>query len=171
MNLFYSFVLFVFTAFSLEAGVVSSSSAYLTANLTNATGNGPVVAIPFDAVSFDDASCFNLSNGQYTAPGDGTLIINGVVEIANLSSNHNTLGVVVRNSTRSEQRYMYAINPYPIQDTVPPSGYSQLPYATTMKCTEGDIFILQVFVIGGTQTVNIIGGLAETRFSLNYFAD
>lgn len=161
----------VCSSFLCDASVVVSSSAYMTSSLTNATGNGPVVPIPFNAVTFDDGSCFNLTNGQYVAPGDGTLIINGVVEVSNLSSNHNTLGVLILNATSGEQRYVYAINPYPIQDTVPPSGYSQMPYAETMKCSEGDVFVLDVFVLGGTQTVTINGGNRETRLSMNFFAD
>ena len=168
----YIFVLLAIFACSIaQAGVVQSSSAYLTSSLTNATGNGPVVTVPFDAVTFDDGSCFNLSNGHYSATGDGTLLIDGVVEVSNLNSAHATFAVVVKNITTGEQRYMYAINAWPIQDAVPPSGYSQVPYACTMKCSEGDEFVLQVFVIGGTVTVTINGGAAETRFSLNYFAD
>lgn len=170
MKLIYTLLAIIACSF-LEAGVVQSSSAYLTSNLTNATGNGPIVAVPFDAVTFDSGSCFNLSNGEYTAPGNGTLIITGICEISNLSSNHNTWGVYILNVTQSEQRYVFAINPYPIQDTVPPSGYSQLPFSETMRCSQGDVFVLKCFVQGGTQTVTINGGNRETRLSMNFFPD
>ena len=148
-------------------GVVSSS-AYLLTNLNNSTGDGTFIYVPFNAVSFDDGACFNLSNGHYTAPGDGTLIINGIVEVSKLSSSHQTLAIVVYNQTNSQQRYMYAINPYPLQDSVYP-GYCQLPFATTMKCSAGDVFQLLVFVIGGNKTVDLVGGQAETRLSVNFF--
>lgn len=141
----------------------------MTNDLIKATGNGSIVNVPFDSITFDDSSSFNFSNGSYVAPGDGTLIITGIVEVSNLNSNHATFAVVIYNSTNYEQRYVYAINAYPIQDTVPPNGYSQLPFCETMKCSEGDIFYLQVFVIGGTQTVTINGGNRETRLSFNFF--
>lgn len=154
-----------------DASVVVSSSAYMTSNLTNITGSSGIVSVPFNAVTFDDGSCFNTSNGQYVAPGDGTLIITGIIEVSNLSSSHNTFAAIVVNTTTSEQRYVYAINAFPIQDAVPPSGYSQMPFSETMKCSNGDVFVLKVFVIGGTQTVTINGGVAETRLSMNFFAN
>lgn len=148
---------------------ISSSSAYMTNSLTNATGNGPIVNIPFNAITFDDTSSFNLSNGQYTAPGTGTLIVTGIIEISNVGPLHKTFAAIIKNVTTSEERYVYAINPYHLQDDVPPTGYSLLPFCETMKCSSGDIFVLQVFVIGGPITVTINGGSKETRLSFNYF--
>lgn len=157
---------FLFICYSVSA--VISSSAYLTSNLINATGNGPIVYVPFNAVTFDDGNCFNLSNGSYIAPGNGTLIINGEIEVSNVTIDHKTLGILLYNATTSEQRYVYAINPYYLIDSVYP-GYAQIPFSETMKCSTGDIFYLIVFVQGGTQTVTIVGGNRETRLSMNFF--
>lgn len=165
---FLSSLLLMFSFCTVNAQLISSS-AYLTSSVNNSTGDGTILYVPFNAVTFDDANCFNLSNGTYVAPANGTLIITGIIEIANVSSTHNTFAVVLSNMTASENRYVYAINPYYLQDTVPPSGYSQLPYCETMKCSEGDVFCVMVFVIGGSKTVNVIGGMQETRLSMNFF--
>jgi hypothetical protein len=164
-------ICFLALVFPLKLFAVISASAYLTSSLTNCTGNGPLVYIPFNAVTFDDASSFNLSNGSYICSETGTLIINGIVEVSEIASSHTTLAVVVINQTTSEQRYVLCVNPYPILDGVPPHGYYQSSFATTMKCTEGDVFYLVVFVLGGTQTVTINGGQMETRMSYNLFSD
>jgi hypothetical protein len=161
--------LLAFASSPLSAALVSAS-AYLTTSLNNATGQNIIVDIPFNAVTFDDATSFNLSNGQYTCAHTGTLIITGIIEVSNVSALQKTLGVILINLTTNEPRYVYAINAYYLQDGVPPSGYSQLPFCETMKCTAGDVFALKVFVIGGTaNTVNIIGGQQETRLSMNLF--
>lgn len=156
--------------FPIHLIAVVSSSAYLSHDLIESTGNGTHVSIPFDTISFDDCHGFQ-QDGSYVAPNKGTLIITGIIEVSNLNALHKTLAVIVTNETTNEIRYLYAINPVPLQDGVPPSGYSQVPFALTMKCKKNDRFVMKVAVNGGIQTATIKGGAAETRLEFNFFAD
>lgn len=143
--------------------MVVSASAYLTNGLVNATGDGTHVWIPFNATVFDIGSNFNLTNGSWVAPSDGIVLINGGIEIYNLSASHNMFEYLIYNQTTTEQRYCTVKNAYVDRNA---TGYYMETFSETMQCSQGDVFFLIASVYNGTKTVTITGGTRETRFNL-----
>lgn len=137
-------------------------SVYMANNLTNATGDGTSVWIPFDTENFDVGDNFNTSTHRFIAPEDGYYLINGAVEVSNLLSSHSTFSIQVQNETANFQNYTHSFNPYPIASTVGATNYVMFPYATILQMDADDELKVGVRVANGTKVVTVNGGYRES---------
>jgi hypothetical protein len=135
-----------------------SFSAYMTANLDNATGDGTGVQIPFNATSYDNGGDYNTSSYQFQAPVDGVYLFTGLVYTYGFTSSHTVAFMQIAVGAGTYQPY--TINPWLM-------GANQtlsLPFSFQAKMVAGDLAKLSWFVYGGSKIIGIAGGALNSGF-------
>ena len=126
------------------------AKAYLSASQTNATGDGTSFLIPFDTVSYDNTSSWNLGTGVYTVPTTGVYFICGALEWLKVSG---TPTEIVLNLTGTKSKTFLLMSPQGSD-----SGTLQLTFSCMDTFTAGNTISLTVQVLGSTKTSTIAGG-------------
>lgn len=138
-----------------SGGVYSNSSQpgggwYVSSAMSNATGDGTVVTVIFNAQTWQQGSNFNTSTGVFTCPSTGTYLITGQVTLAGLGAGHTACEMNIAGSGGTFTRQVY--NPYAMSEqtlvTLPICGINQYTASSTIFINIGVFF--------STKTVSIL---------------
>lgn len=138
-------------------------SAYMSANASNATGNGVAYTPIFETTSANVGAHYNTSTGVFTAPFTGNYHFDGVIYLAGVASANTT--VVGRLVTSGISYPFYSSNGNNARDA---SSNLAIPFSVTVPLNANDTVSLYIRVDGGTQTVTVKGGTGSNQFS--YFS-
>jgi len=138
-------------------GTGVSFYVYLSANITNATGDGTLVTLPFNTVQYDSGSNFDTTNHWFLAPITGIYYFNLTVDtddmpIASTGAFYYQSQYFVNGSNVANA--FHAIFP---EATVNPSAYI-VSGPTLLSLTAGDQVDGRLIIGGCTKTVTIEGG-------------
>ncbi len=128
------------------SSIVSSSvgsSAFLTTDVPNATGNGAMFAIPYDATIYNDGSAYDTTTFVYTAAKTGKYTFSGTVGIIILNPTETQAAIFLQTTAQLFQ--IYTINPFAMSG----NGNLIIPFVKTCQMTAGDTAYVQVGVYGG----------------------
>lgn len=142
------------------------SMAYLSVTLANATGdNTPVEPIVFDAVEYDQSGSYDNATGYFTCPVDGIYLIKGYLTLNNLDAAHILeASSIVRNFANL---FLKQSNPWPTAYSFLGQSSNNMLYTICTSCVVGDQLSVGMTVGGGTKTVDIMGGIQRSHFSVN----
>lgn len=138
--------------------------AYVSTDITNATGAGTVYSIASNWTSdFDLSSNFNSSNGQFTAPFKGIYKFLGAIQVGNLTSAMTSCTYVLKQTGSTTRNiYVAAFNPYYGRDGT--SNTIGIPFNAIMDLAANDIVVLNVTISKGAgNTATIIGDGSSQR--------
>ncbi len=134
----------------------------LTADHTNATGDGTVYQIPFNSATWDNASSVNLSTGAFSPAYTSNFLCTGQVQFSNLGAGHNVAAIKLINN--AGQTYeVWRGNPFALD-----AGGVTQSFAVTITANLGDIIAAYLAVAGSTKTVTVNGASSSapvTSFS------
>ena len=130
--------------------------AYLNTTASNATGDGTVYNIVYDAEVYDQANNFNITTGIFTAPFDGIYMFSGSAFLLGLSPAF-TVGILQLNITgnisTAKSYIIDYINPGAVETS---SNFYQADGSTILaKMTALDEAFISIQVGGSTSTVSI----------------
>lgn len=142
------------------------SMAYLSVTLANATGNNtPVEPIVFDAVEYDQSGSYDPATGYFVCPVDGIYLIKGYLTLNNLDAAHTLeASSIVRNFANL---FLKQSNPWPTAYSFLGQSSNNMIYTICTSCVAGDQLSVGMTVGGGTKTVDIMGGIQRSHFSVN----
>lgn len=128
--------------------------AYCGSNYLNVTGNSVTYKVQFESELFDQGSNYNTGTYTFTAPTTGIYILSYSIFLSTGSTRTGARSILVTTSRSYENDFVYTSN------TLLDLTLSQCILA---KMTSGDTAYVNVFVVGGTQTVTV--GSNRTQFS------
>ncbi len=133
-----------------SAASTVSFSAYLSANQTNATGDGTAFVVPYNTALSNVGGGFNTATGVFTAPVTGTYQFSFINSYNNAATSNAFadafLGTTINN--RATQCSLAAA----FTGTLITNG------SITIPMTAGDTMSVTASAFGGTKTVTIQGG-------------
>ena len=140
------------------SGIMTNASqpafhVYQSSTLSNATGDGTTVTVPYNTVKFDNSSSFNTGTYTFTAPITGKYVFGFNVYLNGIVAVNNSMTMILNTTSTS---YQVFVNPYAIQasGTGPLIQY----YTACVGMTVGDTAYVQVQVYATTKGVNIQAG-------------
>ena len=123
-------------------------SAYLSAPVANATGDGTKYTVICDTTLTNQASAYNTSTGVFTAPVTGIYTFNGTLYWTSIGVGY--INVLLRQNSTD-------YNLYVLGGTAAFSGQICTSYTLTIPCTVGDTVSLIAQGAGTTKTMGING--------------
>lgn len=150
-------------------GDQASFYAYLSGDLSNATGDGTVVnPVPFDTTTTNDGAGFNTATGVFTAPVSGNYCFFSTLYLHTLTIANNVFGFsfIYNSGLPSSQTYTgTTINPGTMI-IAGGGGTLIFPVASgVIPMNTGDTMQVYGTVQGSTKTVTISGFLGTSSFS------
>lgn len=140
-----------------------SFSAYLSANVTNVTGDGSLYQIIFDTELFDNASNYNNSTGVFTAPVTGKYFFTCAVQ----TQNQGTSNLEVLTITCTSGVFNYVINPTGILYVS--GNYSSSSFSAFIDLTATDTTYISITLDGAVgKTVGLTGSVAFNTYFSGY---
>jgi len=132
-------------------------NAYLSANVTNVTGDGTTYTIAFDSEAFDNNSNFNTSTGTFTAPVTGKYLLCGVIYTSGYLVGHN----------RCECALVTTGTTYFIGNQKNPFSVTTLAFSfcAIVSLSATNTATVTVNVGGSTKDVDVNGTAGYTTFS------
>ncbi len=143
-------------------GVISTPDnpafqAALGRDLTNATGDGAAITVPFDSAAFNRSGGFDAATGAFVAPVDGLYQLQTTVQLSGLGR-HKRMRVEIVTAAQ-----VHALSPgAPNPDDRGRAGVC-LHALAVMKA--GEAARVRVAVDGGERTVNILAGAPDAPAS------
>ena len=142
----------------------SSFSSYLTANLTNVTGDGTNYSpIPFNAVIWDQNSDFNIGTGVFTAPVTGKYLFNLNLGLFGLLNTHTAGTFYIQTTARAYHGNF--MNYYAVSS----GGGLEIGMTVMADMTMGDTAYGGVLVSNGTLVVGINEIVVPTNLCSYFF--
>lgn len=135
---------------------------YLSANQTNATGDGTLFTIPFDSALSNVGSYYNLSTHVFTIPATGNYYFQGNIQISNIDVTHTSSQGDIRTGANVSLQTIFTVNPAAVRtnsNNMHLSGGGVFPY------TAGDQVVLNISVFNGAKTITVVSGSNTTTFS------
>jgi hypothetical protein len=151
-----------------SAGIMTNSNqpaflAYLSTNTGSVTGDGTVLLVPFDTVSFDQGSNFNTGSNYYVCPVAGLYQYNINIFLAQSAPGTNTYFDIVLLVNGSTSYILYNQNLYPTSGTF----FLDANASILIQNAANDQVAVRIDVAGNA-TKNIVvggGGAQYTTFS------
>lgn len=142
----------------------ASFSAFLTADITNATGNGATVSVSGFTEDFDYSSIFNPTTGTITAPFNGVYEIMATVAVSNLTALMSQAVITfVQAGSQSRTHIINQFNPYALATS---ASIASVSGSVLVELQAGDTLIMQVQISGGAgNTASIKGVTRQTMLS------
>jgi len=141
--------------------------AYLSSSLTNQTGDGTAVNLPFDATSVNDGGYFDTTAHTFTAPVAGAYLFNTNLYVQNLGA-ADTIGFAQFDINTGALDYIFIDSNFAnMRDA---NNNFAVNAGQIIHLAAGDVVVVQCAVIGGAKTVGFAGGAVAsgTNFS-GYF--
>ncbi len=131
-------------------------SAYLSSPLSNQTGDGTVVTIPFDSTYVNVGSHYNPSNGQFTPSDTGNYLITCTLLLSGVTAAFNqVLARFTTNISGSTDVRFCQVNGTAADATGNQLGASG---SLILRLTSGSTVQVDVFATTGTKTVGVTFG-------------
>jgi hypothetical protein len=152
--------------FSCTSGFISllpqtSFSSYLSASVTNVTGDATPYTLIFDSTTNNVGTNYNTSTGVFTAPVTGLYQFNYSVTLNNLSVDFTVARFIfnVTDASNTPQQLVGfgELNPGVVLDA---ANLLQLAGSALVPMTAGWKAHISVIVSGSTKTVGVNGGAA-----------
>ena len=142
-----------------KSGIVCSARAYLSGNVTAATGDGTVVTLPLNAVNFNNGNCFNVSTYTFTAKVTGLYQACAGARLQSGSgATYAQLQIVQAGSaTQVAQGEL---------DLTAAWASFNLTVSDLFALQAGDTLVVKVMASGGTKNYTINGAGSTTFFSV-----
>jgi hypothetical protein len=142
-----------------SAGIMTNSNqpaflAYLANNTASVTGDGTVLLVPFDTVSFDQGSNFNTGSNYYVCPVAGLYQYNINIFLAQSAPGTNTYFDIVLLVNGSTPFILYNQNTYPTTGTF----FLDANASILIQNAANDQITIQVDVAGNASKNIVIGG-------------
>lgn len=143
------------TAGAITKPLQPAFSAYLSGNVTNATGDGTVYVIAFDSEKYDQAN--NFASNTFTSPITGIYLFTYNICLAGIGALHTSslVQLVIGGSGIQPIR----INPGVAKDA---ANFLNLSGAFQAQVTATTAVTLQVTVSGSTKTITVVGADLST---------
>ena len=128
-------------------------SVYLSADVTNATGDGTTVApVPFNTESFDTNSNFNTGTYQFSAPVTGHYWLSAIIYMYGIASGNTACVCQIHAGSRYFQ--IIRCNPYAVSN----SGQYEIGGSALAYMAAGDTAQIELTVSKGSKVVSLAGG-------------
>lgn len=134
--------------------------AYLTATVSNVTGDGTYYTVIFDTEVQDIGGNYDNTTGIFTAPVDGTYLFANTINYANLAPGH---GINDDFNYNNATIRMHGWGGAYTNSAMSPGGTIIFPMSA------GDTMRMNAHVYNGAKTVNIIGSVAIPNWHPTYF--
>lgn len=144
-----------------SSGVFTNASqpafgAYLSATVTNVTGDNTDYTVAFDATSFNRGSAFNASTGTFTAPVTGLYQLSGIIYYDGAAA----ANVGSWSITTSSRTYVFQLE---VMANV--TGGQMVSSGSELALmTAGDVARVHVQVSGGAKVVGLAGGASNGSY-------
>jgi C1q domain-containing protein len=130
--------------------------ATLSADVTDATGDGTQYNVLWNTEALDQGSDFNTSTGTFTAPVTGLYSFTSCITAAQIGALHT--GGIWRFIATGFQYRCVNINPMVIAN----GGFISQTISGIFKMTAGDTMNTQIIISNSTKTVDIAWGSASS---------
>jgi hypothetical protein len=132
-------------------------SAYVSANVSNVTGDNTIYQVIFDTVTFDQNSNYNNSTGTFTAPVAGRYLVCGQVASSNSVGGLNAgVQIVATGKTYNASSLGSA--------ALGGNNWYYLPFSQIINMAASDTVAIKYAVYAGTKTAAVIGGSSPTTY-------
>ena len=140
-----------------------SFSAYVSAPITNVTGDGTSYTVIFDSEVFDASNSFNTTTGLFTAPVTGNYFFQFYLRLQDLDAAHTAGQASFIVSTGAD--YPLAVNnPFAISN----GSIAVVTGETVINLTAAQTVSVAIIVYNGTKVVDI-GGQVIASGGLSMF--
>lgn len=131
----------------------SCSQAYISAPITNVTGDGTAYTVVFDTVTVDRQSNYNSATGVFTCPRAGNYLITADVTLGNLAAG-NTQGTiqVLKNGSS------IVVDEFNVGVIRSPSNTTTLQANSQLQCAANDTLSISVSASGTAKVVSAAAG-------------
>ena len=139
--------------------------AYNSATDTNATGNAVTYTVICDSEVYDQNSDYNNGTGIFTAPVTGRYAFNSTIRLSSIGASNTTaqFALVASNRTMVGQFNKGG----GLQNAGGELSYS---VSTYVDMDAADTARIQITVVGGTQTVGVVGDSVPNTWFSGYLA-
>lgn len=134
--------------------------AYVSANISNVTGDGTNYTIIYDSSDFDQASNFNTGTGTFTAPVSGKYMFISTVTLSGLAAGNTQFTFSF--SSGAGSKILFDASAAAIRDA---NNNITVTGSTLASLTASQTATSIINVMGGTKIVGIVGGSNATTFS------
>ena len=135
--------------------------AYIDPAVTNATGDGTAVTVPFNVEQYDVSSNYDNATYTFTAPIDGYYRFSTAVQLSNIGAGH-TLGTINYVVNGTTNYFTQDSNPASGAD---PSGNYSLQGSALLRLSATNTVQVVVTVSNSTKTVGLFGSGGTNLYS------
>jgi len=155
-----------------NSGICTNTSqpafiARLSSDVLNVTGDSTLYTIIFDGVIQDNASSYNNSTGEFTAPVNGFYTVSTTIAFGPITTTVAQGYIVFINSNPTDVGYYLNINPSNLR-LGPGNQLASTTMSSTIYLLEGAVITCKILVSGeGSDGVGIFGTATDY---LSYFS-
>lgn len=131
--------------------------AYLSASVTNVTGDGTYYSITWNSTTINQSSSFNTTTHLFTAPVTGNYLFILCAQLTGIISTHTNMESYMGENNGFYQNYL---NPYWCAAAGTLSAYG----STICNMTASDAIGASILVRNGTKVIGLTGGIGYTCF-------
>ena len=135
--------------------------AYIDPAVSNATGDGTAVTVPFNVVQYDVSTNYDNTTYAFTGPIDGYYRFSTSVQLSGIGAGH-TLGTISYIVNGTDNFFTQDSNPAAGAD---PSGNYTLQGSALLKLNATDTVQVVVTVSNSTKTVGLFGSGSTSLYS------
>lgn len=154
-------VMRVSTAGEINYPLTPCFFAFLSAGVTNTTGNGTQYNLIADTEVFDQNADYNNATGVFTAPVTGRYLLGGSLFTSNFSAGHTSEYVNLFTSNRTITLYAQS----PLANVAVVDGSLRITGSVLCDMDAGDTAYINTAVFGSTQTVTVAGNPTDAYSS------
>jgi hypothetical protein len=129
--------------------------AYLSASVTNVTGDGTNYGITLDSTTINQSSAFNTGTHFFTAPVTGNYLFILSAKLTGIISTHTNMLIYMGGNNGYYQDYL---NPYSMST----GGALSVFGSTICNMTASDVYGMSIQVNNGTKVIGLTGGIGYT---------
>jgi len=135
--------------------------AYVSAPITNVTGDYTTYQVVFDTVTFDTSSAYNSGTGLYTIPATGYYLISAQLTYGNIGATNNDAYMILEASTGVQYSLCDGVGSYVARGA---NNLFTLTGTSLIFFTAGQTLFVQALVGATGKTVSVYGASNRPSF-------